>query len=166
MYSRGGTKAGMRRRFAPLLCIATVAPVLTGCGLTIPTDPNGSFERIENGEMRVGMAGEPGLAALEDGHATGSLVTLVEGFAEQNTADIDWVAGSEESLVEGLEQGDIDLAIGGMTSDTAWVDRAGVTRGYPGVPGADGRELVMLVPLGENRLLTELEGYLDREVGA
>lgn len=39
-----------------------------------------------------------------------------------------------------------------------------MTRGYPGIEGAGGRELVMLVPLGENAFLSALETYLDGEV--
>jgi len=40
-----------------------------------------------------------------------------------------------------------------------------VSRGYTQIQGANGREIVMLVPLGENAFLTKLETFLDEEVG-
>lgn len=62
-----------------------------------------------------------------------------------------------------LEEGELDLVVGGMTDQTPWVERAGVTRGYTTIEGADGRSLVMLVPLGENALLFVLEQFLDEK---
>ena len=35
----------------------------------------------------------------------------------------------------------------------------------PAMPGADGRKIVMLVPLGENQFLSTLERFLDAAVG-
>lgn len=41
-----------------------------------------------------------------------------------------------------------------------------MTRGYTAIDGADGRSIVFLVPLGENAFLSELETFLDEEVGS
>jgi len=156
----------MWRRAGVLLGTAgIVAALLSGCGVSIPTDPRGSLQQVEGGTLRAGIATEPGLAEFADGAASGPLVDLVEGFAREHDAEVAWFPGSEESLVTGLEAGDLDVAVGGMTTDTPWLDRAGLTRGYPGIPGSAGRAVVLLVPLGENRLLSELEAYLDTEVG-
>jgi len=65
-----------------------------------------------------------------------------------------------------LEEGDLDLVVGGLTDQTPWADRVGVTRGYTDIEGADDRAIVMFVPLGENAFLSELEGFLDAEVGS
>lgn len=140
--------------------------VLTGCGLSIPADPDGTTQRIrDDGVLRAAASIDPPLVV--DGHPapTGRLVELVEEFAEELGARVTWTVASEESMVVGLENGEIDLGVGGMTADTMWTDRIGITRGYPSIPGADGREIVLFVPLGENRLLTELELFLDEEVG-
>ncbi|MFJ5000027.1 hypothetical protein ACIP5T_17885 [Microbacterium sp. NPDC088619] len=139
---------------------------LSGCGLTIPADPDGTLESVTGSELRVGVSADPGLADTDRETPTGSLPDLASGFADSIDASIDWTQGSEETLVGMLERGDLDLVIGGFTADTPWVDKAGVTRGYPGIDGADGREIVMLVPLGENEFLSELERYLDEEVGS
>lgn len=151
-----------------MLCAATLTLValLTGCGLTIPADPDGTLDSVTDGELRVGASIEPGLVDDAGDDPTGPLPDLVTGFAETLDAEPVWTVGSEESLVGMLEKGDLDLVIGGFTDKTLWVEKAGVTRGYPNIDGADGRSLVMLVPLGENAFLSELEGFLDEEVGS
>jgi hypothetical protein len=139
---------------------------LSGCGLTIPADPDGTLSSVTGSELRVGVTSEPGLVDVERATPTGSLPDLVGGFADSIDAEIDWTDGSEETLVGMLERGDLDLVIGGFTASTPWIDKAGVTRAYPGIDGAEGRQIVMLVPLGENAFLSELERYLDEEVGS
>ena len=140
-----------------LLCVS-------GCGLMVPADPQGSLDRVEGSVLRVGASQEDRLIVLEDQEARGSLVELVTEFAAHHDATIEWTWGGEETLVTALEDGQLDVLVGGFTSDTPWSKRAGVTRGYPKIPNSDDREIVMLVPLGENRLLTALETYLDEEL--
>lgn len=139
---------------------------LSGCGLTIPADPDGTLSSVTGSELRIGATADPGLVDIDRDTPTGSLPDLVGGFADSIDAEIAWTDGSEETLVGMLESGDLDLVIGGFTANTPWIDKAGVTRGYPGIDGADGREIVMLVPLGENAFLSALERYLDEEVGS
>ncbi|MFB4350847.1 hypothetical protein [Microbacterium sp. CR_7] len=144
-----------------------LSTALAGCGLTIPTDPDGTLTSVRDAELRVGFSPDPGLITSDgSGDPDGSLPELVSGFAETVDADVDWTEGSEETLVGMLERGDLDLVVGGMTDQSPWIDRAGMTRGYPGIDGADGRSIVMLVPLGENGFLSALETYLDQEVGS
>jgi DNA-binding transcriptional LysR family regulator len=138
---------------------------LTGCGV-IPADPQGTLERATGGTLHAGATPSAGLVTDAAGEPSGPLIDLVDGFAETIDADVEWTVGSEEDLIEGLEGGGLDIAVGGMTSDSPWIDRAGLTRGYPGIAGADGREIVMFVPSGENAMLTALETYLDGEVGS
>ncbi|MGH3690110.1 MAG: hypothetical protein ACRDT7_08150 [Microbacterium sp.] len=138
---------------------------LSGCGLTVPADPNGTLDTVSGGELRVGTAPDGNLVRIDGGEPTGSIIDLVDGFASHIHARADWTVASEETLVSMLGHGDLDLIAGGITSDTPWVDEAGVTRGYTGIEGSDGREIVMLVPLGENAFLSSLERFLDDEVG-
>jgi ABC-type amino acid transport substrate-binding protein len=139
---------------------------LVGCGLTIPSDPDGTLDSVRGGELRVGVAPDGELVEVGDGDPTGSVIDLVDGFADTVDASPEWTVATEETLVRMLERGDLDLIAGGITSDTPWLERAGVSRGYTDIDGADGRTLVMLVPLGENAFLSELERYLDAEVGS
>lgn len=138
---------------------------LAGCGTSIPTDPDGTLNRLRDGELRVGVSIEPGLSWETDGEPDGPLIDLVDDFADRIDADIEWTIAGEETLVGMLESGDLDLAVGGFSDATPWIDRAGVSRGYTRIDGADGRSIVMLVPLGENAFLSELEIFLDEEVG-
>ncbi|WP_314856402.1 transporter substrate-binding domain-containing protein [uncultured Microbacterium sp.] len=142
-----------------------VALALTGCGVAIPADPDGTLETVRSsGVLRAGASPSDDVLRLEDGEPSGPLADLVEGFARQQGASVEWTVGSEETLVDQLEQGELDLVAGGMTDATPWVDLVSVTRGYSGIDGADGRSLVFLLPLGENALQSALEAYLDREV--
>jgi hypothetical protein len=139
--------------------------LLAGCGMQVPTDPEGSLDRLTGDVMQVGASIEPGLVEQRGDTMEGSLVDLIEGFAETRSATIEWTIASEESLVALLEQGQLDVAVGGMTEQTLWTERVGVTRGYSGIAPTQNTKLVMFVPLGENRLLSTLERYLDEEVG-
>jgi ABC-type amino acid transport substrate-binding protein len=157
-----------RGRLRPAAIVAGLALIgaLSGCGLSIPTDPDGTLDSVTGGELRVGTSPDGDLVDVSRGEPSGSIVDLVDRFADSIDAEPDWTVASEETLVTMLEAGDLDLIAGGITPDTPWIDQAGVTRGYRGIEGADGRELVMLVPLGENAFLSRLETFLDEEAGS
>jgi hypothetical protein len=132
------------------LCALTAVMLLstTGCGLTMPTDPDGTLDSVRGEVLHVGISANGGLTVVDDeGDHTGSEVEAVEGFAEHLDARIDWTVGSEEA--------------------TPWAEHAGMTRPYTEVDGADGttHKLVMLVPMGENAFLTELETFLAGYTG-
>lgn len=151
------------RRFAPTgLVIALLA--VAGCGVHVPSDPDGTLAEIRGGTLRVGVSLEPGLTASAGEDVSGPLVTLATEFADEIDAEPTWVVSSEESLLRMLQEQELDLLIGGFTVDTPWTDRAGMTRGYTDIVGADGRELVFLVPLGANDYLMTLESFLDAEM--
>lgn len=165
MEMRSKAEAPRRQRIRLLSVWASAFSILclAGCAITIPADPQGTLERVHDGELRVGVSPEPGLVDTSGKVPTGPLPELVEDFATDIDADSKWTVASEETLVAKLEDDEIDLAIGGFTEKTPWIEQAGKTRGYSAIPGADGRKLVMLVPLGENAFLTELETFLDEE---
>ncbi|QEE61772.1 transporter substrate-binding domain-containing protein [Salinibacterium sp. dk2585] len=156
----------MSKLNAPRLAWAVVIAALlglTGCDMTVPTDPDGTLKGITNGVLRVGATPNDDRVTIdEDGEPSGNDVELVEDFADSLGAEIEWVVGSEESLVRDLETGRIDLVIGGITDTTPWSNKAAVTRPYLEVTEPDGTtlKLVMLAPIGENAFLTELETFL------
>ncbi|NYE21454.1 hypothetical protein [Microbacterium immunditiarum] len=140
------------------------AAVLSGCGTRIPADPDGTLDRVTHGTLRVGASPSGTLVVVDDGRVRGPLVELIEGFAAERDANLEWTVDSEEDLVDDLEGGRLDLAIGGMTDKTPWADRVSVTRGYPDVPGSGDASVVVLLPMGENALQAALETYLDEEL--
>lgn len=141
-----------------------IALALGGCGLSVPSDPDGTLESVRGGELRVGVSPDGALVQVQGGDPSGSVIDLVEGFADEIGASPEYTVATEETLVRMLEEDELDLVAGGFTSETPWVEKAGVSRGYAGIEGAEGRDIVMLVPLGENAFLSRLERYLDEEV--
>ncbi|WP_035253612.1 transporter substrate-binding domain-containing protein [Agrococcus lahaulensis] len=158
----------VRMRLA--LASAMVAAVaLTGCGMQFPNDPEGTLERVRGDVLRVGATEHRPYVELDDvDEPTGSEPALVEKFAERLDADIAWTTGSEAELLHALEQGELDLVIGGFLHDTPWAERDSTTRPYVEEQTADGRteKHVMIVPMGENAFLVELETFLHEETGA
>jgi ABC-type amino acid transport substrate-binding protein len=147
------------------IALATVL-LLTGCGAQIPADPDGTLERTTGGTLRVGVTPHDTFTVVEAGQVSGSEAELVEAFAASIDADVAWTVASEEALVRELENGALDVVIGGITDQTPWIDKAGMTRPYDEFTDARGErhKLVMLVPLGENGFLVELERFLSEAV--
>ncbi|MFJ6158699.1 transporter substrate-binding domain-containing protein [Pseudarthrobacter sp. NPDC092184] len=150
--------------------LLAILMVLSGCGSSFPADPEGTLERVRGGTLRVGasMNGDwvritaPGGGRLSSNDVQGMEAELVKDFAARLGAEIEWVAGTEQVLADELKHGGLDLAIGGLDDKTPWVTHAGLTRPY--AESRDGRgslhKHVMLVPLGENAFLLELDKYL------
>ncbi len=149
-----------RRAFAAVVAAGMLT--LAGCG--IPVDPSGTLDRIDSGLVRVGASPSGALVTIEGTRVSGELAHLVEAFAQERGARVEWVVGSEEELVAGLEEGRLDLAIGGMTDATPWADRVSVTRGFPTIPGSQGDPVVILLQMGENGTQAALERFLDETV--
>jgi len=154
------------------LAVALTAVALTavgGCGVAVPADPDGTLDRVRSDRvLRVGVSPNPPFTVVTDPAAppSGSEVDLVSGFARRLDAHVEFVVGGESHLVGGLEDGTVDVMVGGLLEDSPWEKRAALTRPYAETTGPDDttRAHVMAVPLGENAMLTELETYLD-EVG-
>lgn len=144
--------------------------LLSGCGTAFPADPHGTLEKVQGGTLRVGATpnGEwvgitgPATGKISDRDVLGSDAELVRGFAGQLGADIEWVAGTEQVLADELKHGSLDLVVGGLDDTTPWVTHAGMTRPYADSTDRRGHahKHVMLVPLGENAFLLELDRYL------
>ena len=160
----------MRRRGMMAGLLLAVLMVLSGCGSSFPADPEGTLERVRGGTVRVGasMNGDwvrinaSGSGGLSSNDVQGTEAELVKDFAARLGAEIEWVAGTEQVLADELKHGGLDLVIGGLDDKTPWVTHAGTTRPY--AESRDGRgslhKHVMLVPLGENAFLLELDKYL------
>lgn len=146
------------------LALAAVAlTALAGCGLTVPSDPEGTLDRVRGGELRVGATHhEPWVEIVSDDDPSGTEPEALEDFAERLDADIRWSTGNEESLVAALERGDLDVVVGGFTEATPWSERAATTVPYTEAAGPDGspEKHVVLVRRGENRFLVALEEFL------
>lgn len=111
--------------------VATVLlfSLLVACG-SIPRDPEGTLERVRGGVLRVGFTDAPPFAEGPADDPSGVEVDLVEQFAQELGASVEWVKGAEAELFEALEVRALDLVIGGYGSSDPWVASVGVTRPY------------------------------------
>lgn len=156
----------MRRvRATKVLVSGALVLAVAACGVTVPTDPEGTLDRVRGGQLRVGVTpNDPWttLPAGPDGPPAGIEVDLVEGFAEHLGAAVEWEIGSEEELIGDLEDGRLEIVVGGLTARSPWSSQAALTRPFVTVPGERGEEEnhVMATRTGENAFLVELERFL------
>lgn len=146
-----------------MLVVALIA-ALAGCGMTIPSDPDGTLDRVTGGELRVGVSVNPPWTAPGPDRS-GTEVDLVREFADRLDAKIAWTEGGEETLAGAMERGELDLIIGGLTAESPWADKVALTAPYTNWTDDRGqtRDQVMAVPMGENAFLFELESFLMGE---
>jgi polar amino acid transport system substrate-binding protein len=111
-----------------LVAVALMAVAAAGCG--IPRDPESTLDRVRGGTLRAGITASEPWTTLEDGRPGGVEVALVERFAQELGARVEWVDGSEADLIGALEVRELDLVVGGLTADTPWQTKAAITRSY------------------------------------
>jgi polar amino acid transport system substrate-binding protein len=115
------------------LVFVFVLVVLVSAGCDIPHDPRGTLDRVQNGTMRVGVVDHDPWSRVEGGRAYGVEVELLEDFAEELGAEASFIPGTTPELLEAAKQGEVDVLIGGFTSNSPGVSEgkeAGVTSPY------------------------------------
>lgn len=140
--------------------VATVLIAVLALSCGIPRDPDGTLDRVSDGTMRVGIVHAEPWAIVDDRAPAGIEPSLVERFAASIRAEITWIEGSEQELLTALEEGEIDLVIGGLVASNPWSGRVTFTRPY--VTHADG-EHVFAIRHGENAWLSAIERSLDHQ---
>lgn len=118
-----------------------------------PRDPKHSFEKAKSDELNVGLAENHPFVFQNNGHLGGTEVELIENFARRHNLKIRYTIDSESHLIEQLEKYKLHIVVGGFKKNTIWSSKAGITVPYD-------YKHVLLVPKGENRLLTKLEQYI------
>ncbi|HEX5780309.1 MAG TPA: transporter substrate-binding domain-containing protein [Solirubrobacteraceae bacterium] len=112
-----------------VLLVLLVSVLVGGC--EFPTDPEGTLDRVRGGVMRVGVTpAEPWVKLPASGPPAGVEVELVEAFAEELGATVEWVEGSESDLMEALHGRQLDVVIAGLTRQSEWARSAALTRPY------------------------------------
>lgn len=150
----------LRRGLGLVLLVLLVA----GCSIShFPADPEGTLDRVSGGVLRVGVSEHPPWTEVaDDGSVSGSEADIIEGYAASIGARIDWISAAESQLIQQLEEGQVDVVIGGLSSDLPWQKHAAFTRPYAESIAPDGstRKMVFATRLGENAFLGSLERYL------
>lgn len=109
---------------------ALVVLVLATACSDLPKDPEGTLDRIEGGTMRVGITDSEPWALFDGSEATGVEPRILEMFAEELGAEIEWVQGVEADLMGALEYREIDAVIGGLTSTNPWSGKVSFSHPY------------------------------------
>lgn len=133
--------------------------LLQSCG-NFPKDPDHTLEKVKGGTLIVGYSENPPWVIKTTSEPTGIEAELIKEFAKSINATIHWKNGTEESLIESLEKDEIHLLIAGLTKETPWEKKAGLTRPYI---DHEKKKHVMAVPMGENAFLVELEKFLQEQ---
>jgi ABC-type amino acid transport substrate-binding protein len=128
----------------------------------MPRDPEGTFDRVQGGTMRVGVSPQAPWTELDGDQPGGIEVALLEKFADQVDAQIEWSTGAESELLRQLKTGGLDIVIGGLEKSTPWSKEVGLTRPYLTIQD---EKHVIAVRQGENRWLLELEKFLQEHRG-
>ena len=98
--------------------------VLNGCD-QFPKDPNNTLEKISGKKLKVGIAESGEWASYKDGVATGIEVEIIKGFAESIKAQIEWVPGSQDHIINLMSEHEVDICIGNFTKKSPFKKHAG-----------------------------------------
>ncbi len=99
-------------------------------GCDLPRDPQGTYQRLQGGTLRVGVINNSPWARLDHDEARGVEPQLVRQLAKALDAHVQWIGGSEQDLMGALEHNQLDLVVGGLTHETPWRDKVGLTLAY------------------------------------
>lgn len=145
--------------------LVLLAMTAIGWDCQIPKDPENTFKRAHGGLLRVGLADAPPWAWMDDhGHMDGVEVRLIQQFARELGAEIHWVTGSQNELLEKLHKFELDVVVGGLTKNTPWRQKVSLTQPFAVVPDSakPSRKIghVIAVAPGENRFIMMLDKFL------
>ncbi|WP_160170945.1 transporter substrate-binding domain-containing protein [Lutibaculum baratangense] len=135
------------RRLPAIAFACVLAMPLSACD-EFPRDPDGTLQSARGGTIEVGLIEASPWVAIEDGVPQGLEVELAAAFAASLDAEVEWIRGTPEEVLEALEARRIHLVVGGLTQDSAWGDRVALTRPYletalvAVAPGSGGPERV------------------------
>ena len=135
--------------------LALIAGLLVA-GCDLPKDPEGTLEAVRGGALQVGILPGNGEAERQDR-------AIVARLAEALDAEATFREEDAHALFDALGQGQLDLVIGGLPSDTVFVSHAGLSReaGPLFRPGAADKR-VLAVRQGENAFLMEVNRAIHR----
>lgn len=80
--------------------------------------------------MRVGVIESDPFVIFDAVEPGGVEPRILEGFAAELDAEIEWFPGGEEELMGALEKRELDVVIGGLTSTTPWSKMVALTHPY------------------------------------
>jgi polar amino acid transport system substrate-binding protein len=118
------------RELIPFALLIALGFLLVSCS-ELPKDQENTVRRItDSGKMRIGlMENQPWVIRTGD-EPSGAEPVLMRDFANTLGAVPEWHWGSDEGLFGALELHELDAVVGGVTDETPWTKRIGITRYY------------------------------------
>ena len=118
----------------------------------IPKDPNDSYKDAKTHGLKIGVVN------VEDTEIQRHLllqkeIELLRGFAEKHQLSTKETKGTESELLGLLEDGQLQMVVGGFDEKTVWKEKAALSKPY------DSTHVVAL-PKGENALIFAFESYI------
>jgi hypothetical protein len=114
-----------------------------------PKDPNNSFKNAKKSSLRIGVV--PKI----DSTTISFEKKFIEQFAKKENLQTQFISENETTLVKKLENFELDIVLGGFEKKSNWKSKVGMTKPY------DGKH-VLFIPRGENRLLFQLEEFIEK----
>ncbi|GGD37177.1 transporter substrate-binding domain-containing protein [Aureimonas glaciei] len=147
----------------PLRHVLLYAAVfLGGCGF--PEDPAATTERVRSGTLVIGVLEGSSFASFRGETPAGADIDIAMGLASRFSAEPQWVRGSVDQLLYALDNGEVDLLVGGLATSTVLSSRTALSHPVgrmPLGPAHEGR--VFALRMGEigwqlevNRFIGEL----------
>ena len=148
-----------------LLPAAVALLLLGGCD-RFPRDSAGALERIERDHVvRVGVVEHPPWVRLGAGAPAGIEPALVEGWAAERRARVEYRTGDLHALMEALHRREIDVLAAGLHDKTPYAAKAAISQPYVTVKDARGKKEthVLAATPGESALLLSLDRFLKAQ---
>src|SRR5829696_6285113 len=97
----------------------------------LPKDQHSTVDGIrQSGRMRIGLIENPPWVIRTSDEPAGAEVELMRRFASQLGVAPEWHWGGDEDLFGALEIFELDAVAGGISDETPWSKRIGITRYY------------------------------------
>jgi polar amino acid transport system substrate-binding protein len=151
----------MCRTIRLAIALLVAASATTSCS-AIPRDSSGARDRVRGGILRAGVVHHPPWTVVEDHTITGMEAHLLEGWASQLGARVEWRAGDLDALVEALHRREIDVLAAGLQQNTPYAAQLALTQPHTDAEDAVGKtqRFVLAVTPGESALLFDLDRFL------
>jgi ABC-type amino acid transport substrate-binding protein len=152
-----------------LIVVILAAAAFATCSCTsVPRDSHGALDRVRGGVLRAGVVDHPPWTVVDDHTVTGTEAQLLEDWAAQLGARVEWRAGDLDELVEALHRREVDVLAAGLHQNTPYAPQLALTQPYAESTDARGKtqRVVLAVTPGESALLFNLDQFLAGRHGA
>lgn len=112
-----------------VIILLTLSGWVSACG-QYPKDMRGTLKKVEHGTIVVGVTENPPYVIYQDGKLSGTDIELVQAFAKDLNANVEWVNGPESTVMTLLKEGQIDVAAGGFNQRSIWKKEVYFVRPY------------------------------------